>query len=208
VLIMDAVLETYEITDLTSWPIADLPTDPVLPLSGRLSQLEVGTAVAVWAGYNDQGTEQDDARAANGTDLIRRTLAVENTLAPGGLRLHDTDSGVSVSPGCCFGLENWREWLDLMSGEEPWLGHDPSPRIEHVGQLVRLWPDGRDATEQPTGHPIVIPTAGLPGLLHTVQNKMTGFLTLVEDWANQYAPSLASALVTKLDEDLRISAPL
>nr|WTB32660.1 hypothetical protein OG781_27135 [Streptomyces sp. NBC_00830] len=97
---MDAVLETAEITDLVSWPIADLPTDRVLLLSGRLSQLEVGTALAVWTSYNDQDTEHEDARAANGTDLIRRAIAAESTLAPGGLRLHErAAAGVAVGHG-------------------------------------------------------------------------------------------------------------
>ncbi len=38
---------------------------------------------------------------------------------PGGLLIRHTETGITASPGCCFGLENWRDWLVLMDGEEP-----------------------------------------------------------------------------------------
>ncbi|MEV6757647.1 hypothetical protein [Streptomyces sp. NPDC051214] len=44
---------------------------------------------------------------------MNRLLTAECVVAPGGLRVRDTDSGVTVQPGCSCGLENWRDWQVL-----------------------------------------------------------------------------------------------
>lgn len=59
-------------------------------------------------------------------EFIRRMIDADCLIAPGGLRIRDTSRGIAVNPGCCFGLENWRDWLDVADGGTPWLGHDPS----------------------------------------------------------------------------------
>ncbi|MEV7729090.1 hypothetical protein AB0P15_30810 [Streptomyces sp. NPDC087917] len=201
---MDAVLETYEATDFTLWPVADPPPGPLLTLSGRLSPREVGTVMAVLTSYNKGGHGRPDRDPEGGVEQLRRLVEAESVIAPGGLRIQDTVTDVTASPGCCFGLENWRDWLELMTGEEPWLGHDPAPRIEHAGSLVRLWPDSDD----PAGLPMEIPLSDLPVTLGSVRNDLRDFLTLVERWAADHAPTLAPALVAKLDESLAIGAPL
>lgn len=53
------------------------------------------------------------------------------------------------------------------------------------------------------------PAAAEPvGLLEDVRGKLCGFLPLAEQWAERFAPSLARALVERLDMDWAISAPL
>lgn len=210
---MDAALETYRARDFSLWPVAAPSADGVLLLSGGLSPLEVGTAMAVWVGYNHD-LDPGDPLAADGLELVRRTVEAECTNAPGGLCVGDTVSGALVRSGCCCGLETWREWLDLADGAEPWLGHDPSPRVEHLGPVVRIWPDGRDGRdgrdgcEGRDGRPVELAVAELEGLLEDVRGKLRGFLGLAGQWAERYAPSLARALVERLDTDWEISAPL
>ncbi|WP_246103202.1 hypothetical protein [Streptomyces piniterrae] len=225
---MDPVLETSETSGFTHWPVADLPAHGMLVLSGELSPLEVGTAMAILATYNDPG---DDGAGRDGGDgplvggaagLIRRLLDAECVLAQGGVRVQDLESGATLEPGCCFGLESWRDWLDFTRGVTPWLGHSPEPYAEHLGSVVRLWPD-RSLAHSPTTDPrpldsrpadttdlppLELRTADLPDLLTDVQDKLRGFLRLVERWADRYVPSLTSALVAKLDEDLGIGGPL
>ena len=204
VLIMDAVLETYEAADFALWPVADPPAERLLTLSGDLSPLEVGTAVAALACYNDDAGEHRSPESS--VELLHRLASAETVIAPGGLRIRDTTTGVTVEPGCCFGLENWRDWLGLFDGEEPWLGHDPTPGVEYAGPLVRLWPD---AERLPSGPAIELPLTGLPGLLTSVRAHLTGFLGLVEQWAVPDMPAaLTARLVTKLDESLTATAPL
>ncbi|MFD5514302.1 hypothetical protein ACFWIB_42615 [Streptomyces sp. NPDC127051] len=131
-------------------------------------------------------------------------MAAESVVAPGGLRIRDTTTGVTALPGCCFGLENWRDWGVLAGGEWPWLGHDPTPRVEHVGTIIRLWPD----TDRQEGPSIDIPRAQMPELLGSVQEELVAFLSAVGRWAGHWFPTVSASLVEKLDEGLAISAPL
>lgn len=204
-LIMDPVLETYEAADFTLWPTAGRPTDRVLVLSGDLSPLEVGTAMAVLAGYNKTRRTRHDPGPEDGLAMLCGLVSVESVIAPGGLRLRDSATGVIVPPGCCFGLENWRDWQGLLVGETPWLGHDPTPGVEHSGSLVRLRPDA----ERPAGLPIELALSELPELLESVRSALAGFLGLVEAWAvRDFPAALAAQVVAKLDEDLAMSASL
>ncbi|MFG2722795.1 hypothetical protein ACGFW5_31530 [Streptomyces sp. NPDC048416] len=202
---MDAVLETYEATDFALWPVADPSSDRLLVLSGELSERETGTAMAVLTGCN-AGDQESTAAAVE--DRVARQVGhlvtSDAVIAPGGLRLRDTTTGVTAPPGCCCGLEDWRDWLGLLNGEQPWLGHDPSPRVEHIGTSLRLWPDG----ERPQGPHIVVPPGQLPELLCSVQQRLSGFLACVAAWADRHAPALSAAVVARLDADLAIGAPL
>ncbi|MGW7075363.1 hypothetical protein [Streptomyces sp. NPDC054866] len=171
-LIMDAVLEAYEAKGFALWPVSGLPEDRLLRLSGDLSSRQVGTAMAVLVSYNKGPRKRGERHAEDGMERVRRLLAAECVVAPGGLRIRDTVTGVTVSPGCCFGLENWRDWLGLLKGEEPWLGHDPEPRAEHAGDIIRLRPDAARHEEL---H-IDIPRAELGELLGSVQDDLAGFL--------------------------------
>ncbi|MGW7087330.1 hypothetical protein ACWGH2_28070 [Streptomyces sp. NPDC054871] len=172
-LIMDAVLETYEAKGFALWPVSGLPEDRLLRLSGDLSSRQVGTAMAVLVSYNKRPRKRGERHAGDGMERARRLLSAECVVAPGGLRIRDTVTGVTASPGCCFGLENWRDWLGLLKGEEPWLGHDPEPRAEHAEEgIIRLRPDAARHEEL---H-IDIPQAELGELLGSVQDDLAGFL--------------------------------
>ncbi|RAJ72682.1 MULTISPECIES: hypothetical protein [unclassified Streptomyces] len=201
---MNAVLETSEVRDFALWPVADSPAGHLLALSGRLSVRELGTAMEVLTNYNKGDGEVGTRGPRDSTELVSELLTADQVIAPGGIRIRDTSTGVTAPPGCCFGLENWRDWLDCMNGEEPWLGHDPTPRAECIGATVRLWPD----VEHPDGLRIELPLVQLPELLGSVQAQLVAFLAAVDQRATRYAPSLADALVAKLDEDLAITAPL
>ncbi|MFJ8007304.1 hypothetical protein [Streptomyces fagopyri] len=204
---VDAVLETVDTADFSLWPVADLPPYRFLAVSHHMSLPEVGTALATLADYNSRASG-DDSPVTEAKELIRRLLETETVIAPGGLRIRRTDVDVTVSPGCCCGLESWREWLDVLTGGTPWLGHDPSPRIEHDDKVIRVWPDGGEAPKAPSTRPIEIPVCDLLGILHSVRDAMQGFLSLTKQWATHHVPALALDLATKLDEDLAISAPL
>ncbi|KIF70933.1 hypothetical protein HY68_23795 [Streptomyces sp. AcH 505] len=200
-LIMDAVLETYDAVDFALWPTAAPSADRLLVLSGHLSALEVGTAMAVQTSYTSDDRASDPEA---GIRRIEALLDVDLVMAPGGILLQDTATGVVIEPGCCFGLENWRDWLGLLHGEELWLGHGTAAHIEQRGTLVRVWPDA----DPPAERFIELPVAELPDLLQTVHDKLNGFLALAEQWASRYAPASAPALIAKLDEGLHIGTPL
>lgn len=201
---MDAVVETCEAREFALWPVSDPADGRLLRLSGELSSPQVGTVMAVLTGYNNRPRRRSERHTMDGLAMVNRLVTAECVVAPGGLRVRDTDSGVTVEPGCCFGLENWRDWQGLLEGEEPWLGHDPGPRVEHVGATIRMWPD---AARQ-EGRPIEIPRERLRELLSSVQDDLTGFLKCVERWASCGFAPVAGALVATLDEGFAVSAPL
>ncbi|WP_327176581.1 hypothetical protein OG599_15585 [Streptomyces sp. NBC_01335] len=206
-LIAQAVLETSNTADFSLWPVADLPPYRFMALSGRISSLEVGSALAILADYNAQA-DDDDIPPADAGEALRGLLETDMVIAQGGLSVHDTRTDVTVRPGCCFGLEDWREWLHVAAGETVWLGHDPSPRLEHADGVVRLWQDGADARNAPSVQPVEIVVGELPALLRTVQEDLQGFLALAEQWAAHHVPGLAGELSARLDEGLTIGAPL
>jgi hypothetical protein len=203
VIIVDAIVETVAASGFTAWPVAS-PSGRVLSLSGRLSSFEVGTVMAVIVDYCVPATDED-AIEPDGSEFVRRMIDAECLIAPGGLRIRDTTHGIAVNPGCCFGLENWRDWLDVAHGGTPWLGHDPSPWIEQAGQTILIWPDGREQSTPPPGCPIEIPAVELPELIDAAQHQLRDFLGLIESWVDALHLSRAQELIAALDRHFNIT---
>jgi hypothetical protein len=138
--------------------------------------------------------------AVAGGETLDELLVSEDRIVHGGLRVHDTVTGATVSPGCCGGLEDWRTWLDLLTGgTDPWLGHDPTPNFEHRDDRLRLWQD-----ERRDGPFVDLTLAELPALLRRVHHDLNAFLPLTGRWAGEHGP----ALITLLDRSFTITAPL
>jgi hypothetical protein len=168
----------------TPWPVATLPDWSWLPLDGHRTDDEVAFVVA----------------AVTGGETLDELFASEDRILAGGLQVHDTGTGATVSPGCCGGLEDWRTWLGLLAGDTGlWLGHDPAPNFEHLDDRLRLWQD-----EQRHGPFVDLTLAELPGLLQRVHHDLNAFLTLTGRWAGEHGP----ALMTVLDDSFAITAPL
>ncbi|MEU6786178.1 hypothetical protein ABZ912_43895 [Nonomuraea angiospora] len=198
---MDAVLETHGTADFTAWPIAEPAEDGILALSGRMSPAEVGTAMAVIFSYGDIPT----APISDLHHLLDRHLAdAEALIAPGGLRVMDTATNAEILPGCCCGLENWREWRDVLHRQAIWLGHDPDTDLEYLAGAVRL----RQESGSRSTHEVEIQLDDLPALLTTVHLRLRGFLSLVGQWASETTPRAADRLVTVLDESFEINGSL
>lgn len=97
---------------------------------------EVGLFLAVLA-------HRLDAASRDRRDEVVDTLLAEDFLiVAGGLRLVDTVKGMVVVPGCCAGLEDWRDWVRVLTGGALWLGHDPGLEIEIIGDDLCVWQDG------------------------------------------------------------------
>lgn len=209
VIIIEPVIETFEARDFTAWQVS-LPADSqYLALSGELTPAGVGTAMAVIVAYNEDTLEEDGNEVPEGSGpagALQRLTRAECLIAPGGLRVRDTDTGLAVNPGCCAGLEDWREWEQIPGGESPWLGHDPSPWAEHLGSKIRIWSDEvREGQTPPSaGPPIDIPAGVLPGLVASAGQKLQDFLDLIEPWALSLAGPAAGGLAPILAAHFRI----
>ena len=205
VIVLDAVLRTRATAGFTAWPVAEVGDDEILVLSGRMTPLGVGTAMAVIFRYNDIPSEplEDLPR------LLDRHLAdIGRLIVPGGLRLRDTASGAEISPACCCGLETWREWCNLLRGEPIWLGHDPDTEFVRTARGFRLSQEA-DHGPSPIGtNAIEISQDDLPDLLAYAHLSLQEFLHLVRRWADETVPQAADRLVTVLDECFDITGPL
>lgn len=204
---MQAVIEVaaFDAESPRPWPIAPLPPGAWMALNAGCTDEEVGLFVATLA-------HQLDVTPPAGRDEVVATLLAEKFLiVAGGLRLLDTATGTAVEPGCCDGLEDWREWVQVLTGGSPWLGHNPSPEIELTGSDMRVWQDGR-----PDGHhgqqaaiKVVAPRFMRPDLLRNVQRDLGGFLAALEAWTTRIGlGETGPALVEAVDRSFTITAPL
>lgn len=213
VIIIEPVIETSDAREFTAWPVSARLGSEELVLSGELAPADIGTVIAVIAVYNHDhitppGAEDNHLAPAR---LIQRITQAESLIAPGGLRVRDTATGLTVKPGCCCGLEDWPEWNQVAAGHSPWLGHNPAPWTEHLGHAIRVWPDGGDETPNaapPAGVlPVEIPASDFPRLIAGAHQQLQGFLDLLEPWAIRLAGPTASSLGPALATQFHVSWP-
>lgn len=88
-------------------------------------------------------------------------------------------TGVIFLPGCCDGLEDWRDWHQLIDGGSTlWFGHNPvSPVAERFGDTVRLTVDA----EQSDSPVIDMSVTELHRLLADAERDLADFLALAAD---------------------------
>lgn len=177
-----------------------------LAVSGDSTLADAGLFVAMLAEHSGADRQTGAAEA------VALVVATETLILPGGLRASDTVTGKSVVPGCCAGLEEWREWADLLNHVSPMMGHDPWPWVEFRVGCLRLWQDSLNDPRR--GHRNVpvrvdIPEDELPGLLFGVHKALNDFLIVVHLWAVESGlASSADALTTVIDRHFAVSAPL
>jgi hypothetical protein len=214
VLLMQAVVEVPASSIRVSWPVANREPRSWLVLDADCDDDEVGLFVASLATGLDQGADADQAGperidlTGSATTVPERPIGVvdglvatEMLIAAGGVRLHDTTTGATVVPGCCAGLEDWRDWTLVAAGESPWLGHDPSPRAEALADHARIWPNGH------AGPVVDVPWVAFPELLGQVHRDLVAFADRLADWAAGWGDR-GAALVAKIDHDFALTAPL
>jgi len=122
----------------------------------------------------------------------------------GGLLLADSGTGVTVEPGCCCDLFEWRDWLNAMDRRPIDRGHDPAHQVEYLGETVRFSTDSDDFRSSY----IDVDQATLLALLRSARDDLVGFLAAADSWARDVAPAEASRFVAALDTGLQVSALL
>ncbi|MFD4587420.1 hypothetical protein ACFWOY_30915 [Streptomyces sp. NPDC058423] len=198
-ILLHPVLEVRAARGFGLWPVADVGAGPYdfLPLSGALEPAEVGTAVLAIAEYNDVGAHDDGPpRPADPVGSVLHGLLTQDHLdAAGGLRVIDTDSATTLLPGCCNGLEERRDWFQVLDGDG-WasFGHDPSPYAERVGATVRLTVDNDQ-----DGSPVIeLPVTELRRLLAGAERDLGDFHRLATGWTARHLPDHAVAVSAAL----------
>ncbi|MCG5454632.1 hypothetical protein PSH03_003792 [Micromonospora sp. PSH03] len=120
-------------------------------------------------------------------EVVNALLADEFLIAAGDLQVRDPTTGTVMTPGCCAGLEDWRDWAQVLIGDSPWLGHDPGPEVEFVSDDLRLRQDGGETRHRGrwAGVHVDLPQSALPGLLIGVQRDLVGFFDALSGWATR-----------------------
>ncbi|MFC9965284.1 hypothetical protein ACFVH4_13680 [Nocardia ignorata] len=198
---MQAVVEVpnFDFEPPQPWPV--LPAEPYsfVPIHRGCSDAEVGLFVSGLT----RGLETTGSR----DEVVTALRAEETLLQPGGLRLTDTVTGAVIEPGCCAGLEEWREWVDVLTGTPPWLGHGPTPEVEIGVDELRVWQDS--GADRQAAQSVVVERSSLPGLLNRVHRDLVGFLACVQAWSERgRLGSKGTDLVEAIDRSFHVTAPL
>ncbi|WIX83880.1 hypothetical protein QRX50_10905 [Amycolatopsis carbonis] len=204
---MQPVVEAYAPDGFALWPVSETAPDRHLALSGELTPLEVGTVLRYVVGCNDidPGNDGRPPRPADALgSFLHGLLTFDSLFAAGGLKVTDTATGVVFRPGCCNGLEEWRDWNQVFAvGGSACFGHDPSPCAERDGEIVRLTVDA-----QRIDSPVIdVPTVELRHLLAGVERDLAGFLALATDWAYRNLPRHAFPVISALIRVLDLPGP-
>ncbi|MGW6015448.1 hypothetical protein [Streptomyces sp. NPDC055210] len=122
----------------------------------------------------------------------------------GGLRVIDTSTGVTFLPGCCDGLESWRDWHQLDDGKLLGFGHEPvSPVAEHFGDTVRLTVN----TKQRESPVITLSVTEFRHRLAGAERDLADFLALAADWTARHLPAYRTPVMVALAGVLDLPVP-
>lgn len=202
-IVMQPVVEAYSPEGFDLWPTAAPDPSGFLPLHGGLSSAEVGSVVMCIAKCNDIDPDGDRPPRPAGPlgSFLHGLLTFDDPFASGGLGVTDPSSGHAFLPGCCDGLEDWRDWYRLIDdGHTLTFGHEPvSPVAERVGAAIRLTTNA----EQPNSLVIELPATDLRVLLAGVEQNLLDFLDRAAAWALLHLPDhhvpVTAALARALD---------
>ncbi|PWS44365.1 hypothetical protein DLE01_42730 [Streptomyces sp. FT05W] len=203
---MQPVLEISAADDFALWPVGEHESYGYLVLNGELTPAEVGTAVMQIADCNALEPEEEHGPRSNdplGT-FLHGLLTMPDLFAAGGFRVTDnaTDT-VFAEPGCCNGLETWRDWLEVLNGSGcSYFGHDPSSMAERLGDIVRLTFDAHESDSSPV---IELSVDQIRTLVAGAQRDLQDFLSLAETWAEQHLPTHAAAVTAALARALDLA---
>lgn len=134
------------------------------------------------------------------TETLEYFLSREEFALPGGLQFLENDIA-KVVPGCCSGVENWRDWLDVPYGKNTvWAGHDPTPWVEYFDGGLRIW---QDEKSEETAF-IEFTTDEMETALRKAENNLKGFLVQLDKWVNYIAPDFEQRVVRYFAKHLHI----
>jgi hypothetical protein len=194
------VVERTSVGAKPPWPVLGYAAAYLVPLSADATDAEVGSVAWQLAQYNRVPIQGRPA-----PEIVRAIATAERVVLPGGILVRDA-TGREIAPGCCAGLEEWREWLAFEeTGETPWMGHSPEAWLERVDDAVRVWSDG--GMSEPTGPPYAIEVriVDFRRALTGVEHNLQGFLGALRRWAAGRVPEEAEALVACFDQAFEIT---
>ena len=180
---IEAVVEIRPYGANPPWPIAAIPDPSFLRLFSGVTDEEIGMLILTACSYNQIDVHSSPIETLN-------AFVAEDFVLPGGLRFSEAGE-VKIVPGCCCGLEEWRDWLDVPNGETVWAGHNPQPGVEFTDGIIRVWRDEKDEGVEFINFGV----DEMRNLLKEVESDLNGFLFRLGEWTDSVAPELKAAVV-------------
>lgn len=156
----------------------------LLRLSGAMNPLDVGAAIAeiCHCAFHDRPI------GADASDVLRTWIDSDSRIVAGGIEA--VLPRARIEPGCCCGLETWREWTRFADGgDPPWWGHDMDGEANRV--------DGRIVLSQ-RGESVAYDVVDVQSELRAVARDLDAFVERAADWSRAVAPDIESELRASL----------
>ena len=197
---LQAVVETPSFQDefLCPWDIPVFEPFSRIRLWGETTNQEIGLVFAqlVQCNYLDFSGDSQI--------VLNQVVEDESLILLGGLQAIYGDK--LIHPGCCCGLETWRDWQDFLTTDKsPWLGHDPYPWLESHGDFVRIWSDGGADRIILNSFHIDVYKSALRGALKVVEQDLQDFLLHIDSWAKNIGFEQSCELIDKFDRCFNIT---
>lgn len=175
-----AVAEAF-VPGPAGWPLWKDPGWSYIRLNGSTPLDQIGNLVLKLLGCHETTLTPAEA-----VDRIIATAIEEASLA-GGVEI-TSPNGCVVRPGCCSGIEDRHDWRAFLeTGESPWAGHDPSPRLERFGDAIRVWSDGAlpaaGSGRQRQPCCIEVPVTQFVSGLDNIEGELGQFVRRLEAWS-------------------------
>lgn len=183
---IEAVAEITSVEGDPPWPVIPLTDFSFLRLHSEATLEEIGTIVLAACLYG-----RDEESVEMTPNALLALLMTENLVLPGGVRFSQ-DGAVKVIPGCCSGVEDWREWFNVLAGEAIWTGHSPTPTVELVKDDLRIWKD----SDVEGSEFIDFRVEELRLHLHQVEADLIDFGRSVGKWKDAVVPTFEKDLVS------------
>jgi hypothetical protein len=197
---LQAIIEFSGFTTKSAfpWEVAEIEKFSLIRLSAETTYPEIGLVFAEIAWYN-----QIDF-SGNSEAILNRILAAKSLALAGGLQVV-VEGEEKIWPSCCCGLEGWGEWQDfLKTGQTSWLGHDPSPWLEQVDGLIRIWSDGGLDGSVSGAFKIEVERSVFEQALQSVERDLLGFRYCIESWCGEVGFGRSSELAQKIERCFQI----
>jgi hypothetical protein len=197
--VVELVNRYYDV--VAPWPT--IPTiseyhDPYIRVFSGLSGEGIGSLILTACLSNDRELYP------SATVTLKHFMSFDGFVLGGGLRFLEDDQ-VKIVPGCCSGLENWHEWLDVPHGNnEVWAGHDPWPEIEYSENIVRIWQDKKSEGVS------YIEFSRIEMEIHIEKVKLDlqEFLVQLKNWVTCISPGIEEEFVSYFANNMNIEQSL
>lgn len=151
-------------------------SNDLIPLDGKCTQNDIALFVGTILAYNDLSFD---------SKFIDALFKDDEIAISGGIRFQNDQ--VKIDPSCCCDLGDWLEVIkDVRMKNGVWLGHDPSPIIEYLGNDIIVWSDEKEIPDRKS---IKYSISDFEKQVKLLSSDLESFMKLVLSWSKDNFPT-------------------